>query len=111
MGAVQSGDLDALRAVLHDDAVLRADGGGKATAVSRPISGALAIAHFLTRVAGAERDRGGLSITRVEFNGAPGALMMQGDRAITAFHFAVDGDRIMAVYAVRNPDKLRAFGS
>jgi RNA polymerase sigma-70 factor (ECF subfamily) len=40
-------------------------------------------------------------------NGSLGYVIYVGDRPIQASHFEFDGDRIVAVHIVRNPDKLR----
>ena len=40
-------------------------------------------------------------------NGAVGALLYMDDEVDHALSISVDGDRIAAIYIVRNPDKLR----
>jgi RNA polymerase sigma-70 factor (ECF subfamily) len=37
----------------------------------------------------------------------PGLLLYGADTAVQSAAFEIDGDRIRAIYAVRNPDKLR----
>ena len=46
LDAVRGGDLAGLHAVLADDVVLRADGGGKVVAAGRPLVGRDEVAHF-----------------------------------------------------------------
>ncbi|QDH22110.1 sigma-70 family RNA polymerase sigma factor [Saccharibacillus brassicae] len=45
--AARTGDLAGMLELLHRDAVLRSDGGGKVSAAVRPIAGAQAVAAFL----------------------------------------------------------------
>ena len=40
-------------------------------------------------------------------NGAPGLLRWYGDGVESALSIVTDGERIRAIYVVRNPDKLR----
>jgi RNA polymerase sigma-70 factor, ECF subfamily len=44
-------------------------------------------------------------------NGAPGLVVVDADGVLSVISFAVDGGRITAIDAVRNPDKLGASGS
>src|SRR4051812_39740991 len=53
LAAAEEGDLAALEAMLAQDAVLYADGGGKAMAAPAPLVGAMAIARFMAAVASA----------------------------------------------------------
>ena len=72
--ACVTGNVDELMAVLHADAQLVADGGGKAAAATRPVLGADRIAKFMLGYAGkmhwSESD-----FQLVTINGAPGLLM------------------------------------
>ena len=104
--AIESGDLDALQNLLSEEVVFRSDGGGKAPAAREPILGIEKVLRFLQRVLmkpHAARVRREV----VEFNGAPGVLVYIGERCETAFQLHIDSDRIVAIYAQRNPDKLR----
>jgi RNA polymerase sigma-70 factor (ECF subfamily) len=42
-------------------------------------------------------------------NGQPGLVAQQDGAIVTVFAFAVAGDRIRHIWAVRNPDKLRPW--
>src|SRR5262245_26333710 len=72
--ACASGDVEELMAVLQTDAELIADGGGKASAATRPVLGADRIAKFVLGYAGklhwSESD-----FELVTINGMPGLLM------------------------------------
>jgi len=103
-----TGNLDQLMAVLHADATLVADGGGKASAATRPVLGADRIAKFLFGYAGkahwSESD-----FQLVTINGAPGLLMRHPLAGDGAYSFDIVNGRIRTIYVVRNPDKLRGF--
>src|ERR1041384_6560434 len=72
--ACVTGDVDELMAVLHADATLVSDGGGKAAAATRPVLGADRIAKFVLGYAGkvhwSESD-----FQLVTVNGEPGLLL------------------------------------
>jgi len=95
-------------AVLHADATLVSDGGGKAAAATRPVLGADRIAKFLLGYAGklhwSESD-----FQLVTINGAPGLLLRHPIGGNGTYSFDIVDGRIRAIYVMRNPDKLRAF--
>jgi RNA polymerase sigma-70 factor (ECF subfamily) len=101
--AVAHGNLEGLVAVLDPEVVWTSDGGGRATAVRRPVRGG-------TRVA---RAWAALSRTFVhepaetELNGRLGLVLASRDGHRAAVSFVVRDGRITRVDAVRNPDKLR----
>jgi RNA polymerase sigma-70 factor (ECF subfamily) len=45
----------------------------------------------------------------VTINGAPGLLLSHPTLGNSTCSFDIAGDRIRAIYVVRNPDKLRRF--
>jgi RNA polymerase sigma-70 factor (ECF subfamily) len=73
LAAAEEGDLAALEEMLAEDAVLYADGGGKAMAAPQPLVGATLIARFMAAVAHATA--GALESRRVKVNGQPGRIM------------------------------------
>jgi RNA polymerase sigma-70 factor (ECF subfamily) len=108
--ACTDGDLDGLLALLTDDVIAWADGGGKAPAARRPIQGATNVARYLLGVvAKAPADL----VWRVSaINGQPG-LVVEAGRDIVAVVAVValevtDG-RVAAIRSVVNPDKLRGL--
>ena len=106
--ACATGDVGELMAVLHTDAHLTADGGGKVAAATRPVLGADRIAKFILGYAGklhwSESD-----FELVTINGAPGLLMRHPIAGTGTYSFEIADGRIRAIYVVRNPDKLRGF--
>jgi RNA polymerase sigma-70 factor (ECF subfamily) len=106
--AVGTGDVEELMAMLHADATLVADGGGKVSAATRPVLGADRIAKFILGYA----DKAHWSVSDfqlVTINGAPGLLMRHALAGDGAYSFDIEDGRIRAIYVVRNPDKLRGF--
>jgi RNA polymerase sigma-70 factor (ECF subfamily) len=103
--AVASGDVAGLAALFSTDATLYTDGGGKATATVNPIFGAEKIARFFIGVRD-KRPEGSEIVPRI-VNGSWGYVVYVGDQALQANNFEFDGDRIIAVHIVRNPDKLQ----
>jgi len=75
LAAAEEGDLEALEELLAKDAVLYADGGGKAMTPQEPLLGATLIARFMAGVAQVRRASGGFETRRVRVNGQPGRLL------------------------------------
>jgi RNA polymerase sigma-70 factor (ECF subfamily) len=107
LAAAEEGDLEALEVVLAKDAVLYADGGGKAIAPAVPLSGAGLIARFMAGVAQMRRAMGEFEPRLVRVNGQTGRLLrIPGDRVFEILTVEVVEGRIQTVRIVRNPDKL-----
>ena len=105
--ATATGDLAALIGVLDPDVVLRADGGGKISAARRPVFGADRVARFLLGLPHLE-PAATMEPTRTP-EGLAFLVRLHG-RADSVISVDVAGDRIVAVYMVRNPDKLTLWG-
>jgi RNA polymerase sigma-70 factor (ECF subfamily) len=106
--ACVTGNLEELMTVLHADAELVADIGGKAVAATSPVLGADRIAEFVIDVVG--KARWSESDPRiVTINGAPGLLLRHPIFGNGTYSFDIADGRIRAIYVVRNPDKLRGF--
>jgi RNA polymerase sigma-70 factor (ECF subfamily) len=104
--ALGRGDMDGLVQVLARDAVFYSDGGGKATALSRPLDGAERIAKFLhgvvTRLWSEE-----IKVQPARINGMPGLVLTGPDGPMQTFALEIGGGVITRIYTVRNPDKLQ----
>jgi RNA polymerase sigma-70 factor (ECF subfamily) len=111
MRAAQAGDRAAIMQLLDANARLVSDGGGKVTAVVRPLIGAERIARLywaLARRLGASPEsRTQDRIGRV--NGEPALLRWHQGRLRSITTITIDGDRITQVLTVLNPDKLRGL--
>lgn len=107
MAAVEGGDLDALIGLMSPEVVLTCDGGGIGPAAGpRPMRGAERVAGLLAR-----RTLSRVAGLVVEFrpvNGSPSALIVREGRTVGVLMLDLvpEGDRVAAVYAVTNPEKL-----
>jgi RNA polymerase sigma-70 factor (ECF subfamily) len=104
VSAAGSGDRNAIHALLAEEVEAIGDGGGKVAAVAGGMRGAdrvtnLYWAHYL---------RLGPRVTfRIAtINGEPGFLRYVDGQLESAQSMVTDGERILAIYVVRNPDKL-----
>jgi RNA polymerase sigma-70 factor (ECF subfamily) len=103
--AMEARDEQALLALFAPDATWTADGGGKAGAAPRPIIGAGRIARLVVAL----REKFWAADRAVEVatvNGETGLCIRDGNRLTATMSIVTDGERILAVYAVVNPDKL-----
>jgi RNA polymerase sigma-70 factor (ECF subfamily) len=106
--ACVTGSVEELMAVLHADARLVSDGGGKALAATRPVLGADRVAKFLLGYA-RKAHYGESDLRLVTVNGMPGLLMRHPLAGNGTYSFDIVDGRISEIYVVRNPDKLRRF--
>jgi RNA polymerase sigma-70 factor, ECF subfamily len=107
--ASRNGDVAGLRSLLAADVALYADGGGKRAAARRPIVGLDDVMHFHVSLARLFADNPS-RIARYAFvNGLPGFITIERDGAQTTA-LAIEGDKIVGIYVMRNPDKLRRLG-
>ena len=104
--AAASGDISRLAGLLRDDALIITDGGGRKSAALNPIKGADKIIRFLVGIAG-KNAGADLRMVPMLINGIAGALLYMDGEIDSTLSMAIDGDRIAAIYLVRNPDKLR----
>ena len=109
--AAQNFDVDALARMLTDDAVMLADGGGKATAISRPMLGGAMIAKTFIGFCKLPTSRN-WRLQSARVNGMPGCLVFddvtgQLIQTIAMAPSAREPGRIGALYIQRNPDKLK----
>ncbi|MEH2544891.1 RNA polymerase sigma-70 factor (ECF subfamily) [Bradyrhizobium sp. AZCC 2262] len=104
--AVASGDVRQLAELLREDAVAITDGGGRKFAARNPIIGADKVARFFIGLAGKTAGHD-VRIAPAVINGTVGALLYLDGELDLTLSMAIDGEKIAAIYVVRNPDKLR----
>jgi len=105
MEAMEARDEQTLLALFAPDATWTADGGGKTGAAPLPIVGANRIAKLVVSL----REKfwaEGRTVELATVNGETGLCIRDGSRLTAAMSIVTDGERILAVYAVVNPDKL-----
>lgn len=106
--AARSGERAAIRALLAEEVAAIGDGGGRVASVPGGMHGAdrvanLYWAHFLRL---GERVQYRLATV----NGEPGFVRYVDGRLESAQAVTTDGERILGIYVVRNPDKLARAG-
>ncbi len=103
--AVIGGHTDRLAALLTSEVELRADGGGKASAVRETLHGKQAVLAFITDTL--QRYWPTLEWGTSDLNGAPAIVLRQQGVAIATVSFAQDEQgAATSIYVMRNPDKL-----
>jgi RNA polymerase sigma-70 factor (ECF subfamily) len=109
----RTGDRTQLQALFAPDAVAISDGGGKVIATRHPLRGAERLARLYCAIFRNHRRNYGdrARFQPVSVNGEPGLLGILDGCVNGVYSFATDGRRIHAIYAVRNPDKLRAIAA
>jgi RNA polymerase sigma-70 factor, ECF subfamily len=107
--AVQRQDRDALLGLLAEDATWTSDGGGKARAALKVIRGADKVARFGSGVFRKLVHQ--LEFRPIAVNGDPGFAVLHAGRAFAVVTIETDGRRILGVYSILNPDKLRDLPS
>jgi RNA polymerase sigma-70 factor (ECF subfamily) len=108
--ALNEGETEPLVELLAADAEFYGDGGGKAPALGRVISGAAQIVRVLAGFARVGRRRGA-TVEITEVNGGPGLLAFDGGRLVAVWTFEFSGDAVRAIRGVTNPDKLAHISS
>ncbi|GAB5467416.1 MAG: RNA polymerase sigma factor SigJ [Rhodospirillales bacterium] len=103
--AVGEGALAPLLAALTEDVTLRADSGGKVTAVRKVLSGRAAVGRFLGK--GLYRFWSPATFETLAVNGGQGLLVRKGAEiyAVVTFGFTAQG-RIADIFILRNPEKI-----
>jgi len=104
LDAIQTGRIDDLLSMLHQNVVTYSDGGGQTRAALNPIYGADRVARFLIGIA---HKAGNLTRQSVLINGQPGFIGYIDGKARTAMVLDIEDDRIRNVYIVVNPQKLQ----
>ncbi len=107
MRAASSGDRSAIKALLADDVSLVSDGGGKVPSFGRVLAGGHRIAnlYWVTQ----RRLSGRIAWRLAHINGETGLVRYVDGHPESAQAFVTDGTRIVAIYSIRNPDKLASI--
>lgn len=105
--ASRSGDVTALRNLLAENVVSYTDGGGIRNAALNPLFGFRRVAGLFLGVA---RKSGGQLppvLYKGLINGLPGFVTLEPDGIVQTTSLDIEEGRIVGVYIVRNPEKLR----
>ncbi|NJP97169.1 RNA polymerase sigma-70 factor [Nonomuraea sp. FMUSA5-5] len=117
LGASTGGDLDALIELFSDQVTIVSDGGGKARAALRVITGAenvgrylqsirtpANIAKFMVSIGMAEVE--GMSFALATLNNAPAIVISAGGRVVSVLSLLISDGKIETIYLMANPDKI-----
>lgn len=104
--ASREGDTDRLCTLLAADVSFHSDGGGKRPAVLHPVLGAAAVLRLFGALAALFRRQPSALLRTAFVNGLPGFVTREGDGAVQTTALEIEDGRIVAIYVVRNPEKL-----
>jgi RNA polymerase sigma-70 factor (ECF subfamily) len=110
--ASRSGDMSGLQALLAEDVALYADGGGVRTAALRTVVGLEDVLRVHAAIARKFEESGPSRLVRYGLiNGLPGFVTREPDGFLQTTAFLVEEGRVVAIYIMRNPDKLKHLES
>ena len=102
--AARSGEREAMKALLDENVEVLSDGGGKVPSFGQVLQGADRVTNLYWAVGKRTENHAVYRIAQI--NGEPGLLRFFDGRLESAQAFVTDGERIVSIYTVRNPDKL-----
>jgi RNA polymerase sigma-70 factor (ECF subfamily) len=103
--ASRNGEMQRLSALLTEDVALYADGGGKVGA--RSGAGFADVMRLFGIFAAVFAKQGSHLVRYARINGLPGFITVEQGGILQTTALEIEDDRIVAVYIVRNPDKLK----
>jgi RNA polymerase sigma-70 factor (ECF subfamily) len=105
--ASRSGDMVALGGLLAADVSLHSDGGGKRPAAVMPILGRALVLRVQKALAALLRRHPSTLVRTTLINGLPGFITREADGELQTTALEIEDGAIVAIYVMRNPDKLR----
>lgn len=104
--ASRNGDMKTLGAMLAADVSVHSDGGGKRPAAMRPILGFDAVMKVHQQLAALFAKHGSTLVRAGFINGLPGFVTREADGELQTTALEIEDGKVVAIYVVRNPDKL-----
>lgn len=104
--ASRAGDTAVLGSLLAEDVVLYADGGGKRPASARPMVGRSEVVRTQATIARLFAGHPARWVRYTYINGLPGVVTLEDDGLLQTTALAIEDAQIVAIYVVRNPEKL-----
>ncbi|XZF13210.1 sigma-70 family RNA polymerase sigma factor [Chitinophagaceae bacterium MMS25-I14] len=105
--AIINADTHTLEQLLHKDIVVTSDGGGKATANLRPVSGLSKV--IKTLLGYYHKFQKHEEIRPDIINHQPALLYFKNGILTTCQVFEITDGRVTGIFSIRNPDKLKEF--
>ena len=99
--------MGALGALLAADVGMWADGGGKRPATMRPALGCDVVLKLHRGLAVLFGKYGSTLVHTGMINGLPGFVTREADGELQTTALDIEDGKIVAIYVMRNPDKLR----
>ncbi|KMP28117.1 sigma-70 family RNA polymerase sigma factor [Bacillus wiedmannii] len=104
VSSLQCGDAQGILEVLKTDAILKADGGGKATTAIHPIYSADRIIRLFFGIGKKFPEEYNVDYKMV--NGAPGVIVKVNNKVTYVLSFTFENEKISNIYMMVNPEKL-----
>jgi RNA polymerase sigma-70 factor (ECF subfamily) len=104
--ASRGGDMKTLGAMLAADVSVHSDGGGKRPAALQPILGFDAVMKVHAQLAVLFAKNGSTLVRAGFINGLPGCVTREADGELQSTALEIADGKVVAIYVVRNPDKL-----
>ncbi|MED0874858.1 sigma-70 family RNA polymerase sigma factor [Bacillus mobilis] len=104
VSSLQCGDAQGMLEVLKTDAILKADGGGKATTAVHPIYSADRIIRLFFGIGKKFPEEYNVDYKMV--NGAPGVIVKVNNKVTYVLSFTFENEKISNIYMMVNPEKL-----
>ncbi|MEH7060791.1 sigma-70 family RNA polymerase sigma factor [Bacillus wiedmannii] len=104
VSSLQCGDAQGMLEVLKTDAILKADGGGKATTAIHPIYSADRIIRLFFGIGKKFPEEYNVDYKMV--NGAPGVIVKVNNKVTYVLSFTFANEKISNIYMMVNPEKL-----
>ncbi|HDX9643222.1 TPA: sigma-70 family RNA polymerase sigma factor [Bacillus mobilis] len=104
VSSLQCGDAQGMLEVLKTDAILKADGGGKATTAIHPIYSADRIIRLFFGIGKKFPEEYNVDYKIV--NGAPGVIVKVNNKVTYVLSFTFENEKISNIYMMVNPEKL-----
>ncbi|TKH16515.1 RNA polymerase sigma-70 factor [Bacillus wiedmannii] len=104
VSSLKCGDAQGMLEVLKTDAILKADGGGKATTAIHPIYSADRIIRLFFGIGKKFPEEYNVDYKMV--NGAPGVIVKVNSKVTYVLSFTFENEKISNIYMMVNPEKL-----
>ncbi|MED3398558.1 sigma-70 family RNA polymerase sigma factor [Bacillus wiedmannii] len=104
VSSLKCGDAQGMLEVLKTDAILKADGGGKATTAIHPIYSADRIIRLFFGIGKKFPEEYNVDYKMV--NGAPGVIVKVNNKVTYVLSFTFENEKISNIYMMVNPEKL-----
>jgi RNA polymerase sigma-70 factor, ECF subfamily len=102
------GDVHGLIAMMAEDISFWADGGGQVVALQKPLYGCLKVSRFLVAIRRSKQIPD-LIPKIVQVNGQLAVVNFVNEKPQSVFNFEFSNDCIQSIFAVVNPEKLKAI--